>query len=61
MPIDFTNTFANSLDSFPTSSFGTVNIDEEQTVNYSEFLNDNDGLNMELGIVWSDDINGTEA
>ena len=53
MPIDFGTSFTNSLDNFPTSGFGTVNIDEEQTVNYSEFLNDNDGLTMELTMVFT--------
>ena len=56
MQMDFGNSFASGLGDFGTTNFSGV---DEDIINYGEFLNDNDGINMELGI-W-EDIGGTEA
>jgi len=56
IPIDFGNTFGTSLSDFGTSNFGVV---EDDIINYGEFLNDNDGLNMDLSM-W-EELGGTEA
>ena len=60
MPMDFGASFSGGLEGFPSSTFGTMGMEEEGMVNYSEFLNDNDGLTMELQM-WPDDLTGTEA
>lgn len=59
MPMDFVSSFSGGLESFPSSTF-EVGMEEGEMVNYSEFLNDSDGLNMELAI-WPEDLPGTEA
>ena len=61
-PMDFASSFSGALEGFPGSSFGAMGLEDEGMVNYSEFLNDNDGLNMDLTAMWSsEDLTGTEA
>lgn len=54
IPMDFTNNFGSGLSDFGNTNFGV----EDDIINYGEFLNDNDGLTMDL--VW-EDLAGTEV
>jgi hypothetical protein len=62
IPMDFVNNFnSGNLTDFGNSGFGGMGSGmEDDMVNYSEFLNDTDGLNMDMGL-WDPDLGGTET
>lgn len=56
MPMDFPGNFGPGLNDFGNTNFGLA---DEDIINYGEFLNDTDGITMDLGM-W-EDLGGTEA
>lgn len=59
LQIDFPTNFNGNLPDFGTTGFGSL---DDNMVNYSEFLNDNDTLNtMDMGTLWDQDLGPTET
>jgi hypothetical protein len=56
MPMEFPGNFGQSLNDFGNTNFS---LGDDDIINYGEFLNDTDGITMDLGI-W-EDLAGTEA
>ena len=59
LPMDFTaNNFMRSLEDFDNQNFNPT-MGEEEMVNYSDFLNEQDGFAVEsFGNMWGDDLTG---
>lgn len=58
IPMDFPNTFGSTgLGDFNSSNFGVA---DEDIINYGEFLNDNEGLGMDLPL-WGEELGAPDA
>ena len=55
--LEFSGNFNGSLPEFPNSGFNPM-MGEDETVNYSDFLNDGDAMGIESFNMWGDELAG---